>query len=193
MFQIVEQKFRECTKDKDPLAARTSIFNQIRDIPYAIVPELISAERYYEILRLGKGSCTPKHLLMAAMYQKLGITVLLAVFPFRWDEIELNYPPSLKRRARKLPVSHHLACRADIEGTFVLLDATLDLPLEVLGLPVNRYWNGKSDTSLPFEPLGEEQLYHPLEAKNIEVSLDEAHLAFYNELNLWLENVRKGI
>jgi len=192
MFPIVEQKFREWTRNKDPLAVRTNIFNRIRDIPYAVNPELISAERYYEILRLGKGSCTPKHFLMAAMYQQLGMTVLFAVYPFRWDEMEVDYPPSLKRRARMLPLSHHLACRVDIEGNLVLVDATVDLPLEILGLTVNKHWNGKSDTMLPFEPLGDEELYHPLEAKNIEVSLDEEHLAFYDELNLWLEEVRRG-
>jgi len=191
MFPIVEQKFREWTTDKDPLAVRTNIFNRIRDIPYAIIPELISAERYHDILRLGKGSCTPKHFLMAAMYQELGIMVLFAVYPFRWDAIEVDFPPSLKRRARMLPLSHHLACRADIEGNLVLLDATVDLPLEILGLSVNKHWDGKSDTLLPFKPLGDEQLYHPLEAESMEVSLDEEHLAFYNELNMWLENVRK--
>jgi hypothetical protein len=190
MISIVEQKFRDWTSGKDALEARRNIYRKIRDIPYAVIPGLISVDRYHDILRLEKGSCTPKHLLLACMYQELGIMILHSVYTFRWADIEIDYPPSLKRRAELLPVSHHLACRAEIEGKLALIDATMDLPLKALGLPVNEHWDGKSDMMLPFEPVGEEQLYHPLEAGSIEVSADEVHLAFYDELNKWLEKVR---
>ena len=109
MARLVEQKFREWTQDKNAVEARVSIYQRIRDIPYALIPELVDAERYVEILKLGKGSCTPKHFLLCDMYQRLGMLVLYVVYPFRWDDVEIDYPPRLRRLAEELPTSHHLA------------------------------------------------------------------------------------
>ena len=192
MNPIIDLKFCEWTEGKGSLEARISIFEHIRDIPYATIPRIISAQHYAEILTLGKGSCTPKHLLLADMFEQLGITVLLAVYPFRWADVEIDLPPSLQERVESLPDDYHLACRAEIGGNLVLVDATVDLALEMLGLPVNREWDGVSDTLLAVEPSGEEQLYHPSEAMFINnVSIDAAHLAFFDELNSWLDEVRK--
>ena len=191
MTGIADRKFHEWTNGKSALEARINIYEKIRDIPYAVIPELIGSERYIEILKLGRGSCAPKHLLLAGMYERLGIMILYAVYPFRWADIKIDYPARLRELANSLPISNHLACKVEIEGRLVLVDATVDLALEKLGLPVNREWDGISDTVLPIEPLGEEQLYHPSEAAYISVMPDEDHLAFYNGLNAWLEEARK--
>ena len=187
---LIEQRFREWTQGKNSTDARVSIYQSIRDIPYAVIHELVDAERYVEILKLWKGSCTPKHFLLCNMYQRLGMLVLYVVYPFRWDEVEIDYPPRLRRLAEELPTSYHLACRVDIDGELVLVDATLDPTLTRLGLPVNEEWDGMSNTLLPISPCGKEQLYHPSEAYLIQARRDEKSLAFYNELNLWLEEVR---
>ncbi len=191
MARLVEQKFREWTQDKNAVEARVSIYQRIRDIPYALIPELVDAERYVEILKLGKGSCTPKHFLLCDMYQRLGMLVLYVVYPFRWDDVEIDYPPRLRRLAEELPTSHHLACRVDIDGELVLVDATLDPALARLGLPVNKEWDGVSNTLLPMNPCGEEQLYYPSEAYLMQARYDQKRLAFYNEFNSWLEDVRR--
>jgi len=190
MAGLVEQRFREWAGGKSGIGARQGIYQRIRDIPYAVIPELNDLDRYVEILRLGRGSCTPKHFLLGNMYQRLGMLVLYAVYPFRWDEAEVDYPPRLRRLAAELPINYHLACKVDIDGELVLVDATLDISLEKLGLPVNREWDGRSNTLLPMNPCGEEQLYHPSEAYLMEPRYDEKSLAFYNELNSWLEDVR---
>ena len=70
MADMVDEKFREWTSGKDAVQARISIYQKIRDIPYAVIPELNDAERYVDILRLGKGSCTPKHFLLGNMFQR---------------------------------------------------------------------------------------------------------------------------
>ncbi len=191
MAELLEQRFREWTQGKNVTEARVSIYQRIRDIPYAVIPELVDAERYVDMLKLWKGSCTPKHFLLCNMYQRLGMLVLYAVYPFRWDGVEINYPPQLKRLAEELPTSYHLACRVDIEGKLVLVDATLDTALRRLGLPVNKEWDGVSNTLLPINPCGEEQLYHPSEAYLMQARYDEKSLTFYNELNSWLEVVRR--
>jgi hypothetical protein len=191
MTELIEERFREWTQGRDATDARVSIYERIRDIPYAVIPELIDAQRYVEILKLGKGSCTPKHFLLCNMYQRLEMVVLYVVYPFRWDEFEIDYPPRLKKLAEALPTSYHLACKVEVGGKFVLVDATLDLPLKRLGLPVNEKWDGISNTSLPMNPCEEGQLYHPSEAYLQRALPDEKSLAFYDELNSWLEQIRE--
>ena len=190
MAGIIEKTFEEWTRGKRAREARIDIYQRIRDIPYAVVPELIDPERYGQILELNKGSCTPKHFLLRDMYQKLGMLVLYLVCPFRWDEVEMDYPPGLRELAEAMPPSYHLACKVDIEGKLVLVDATLDIALERLGLPVNKEWDGMSDTLLPVKPSGEELLYHPSEAYGMQPPLDGKSLAFYRGLNSWLEEMR---
>lgn len=192
---LIERSFQEWTQGKSIIEARTSIYQKIRDIPYAVIPELVDAARYAEILKLQRGSCTPKHFLLGNMFQRLGMLVLYAVYPYRWDEgwdeIDFAYPSHLRKMAEEMPLSHHLACRVDIDGELVLVDATLDLALEGIGMPVNKEWDGISDTLLPMIPCGEEELYHPSEAYLMQAEYDEKQLAFYREFNLWLEKVRR--
>jgi len=128
------------------------------------------------------------------MYQKLGLQVLYSVFPYRWDEFDYLYPPELKQLSGTMPVANHLACRVEIDGELVLVDATLDPALAAVGLPVNTGWDGKSNTLLPVVPCGEEQLYHPLEAHLMPASqIDELSLSFYRGLNSWMESLRKKV
>lgn len=191
MTDIVEEQFKQWVCGKSEVEARVIIFERIRDIPYAVIPELNDSERYPDILRVRKGSCLPKHLLLCNMYQRLGLTVLYAVYPFRWDELEIDYPPKLRRLAKAMPPSRHLACKVDIDGRLVLVDATLDPPLERLGLPVIKKWDGKSDTLLPIKSSDGEEIYHPSEAYGLRSQPDEKALIFYNELNLLLDKVRR--
>ncbi len=192
MLEMLDEKFAQWTKEKNPAQARVSIYEKVRDITYAVVPELNDTERYVEILTYGKGSCMPKHLLLGHMYEILGLLILYTVFPFRWDRAEIDYPPHLRRLAEKLPPAYHLACRVDIDGELILVDATLDPALKKLSLPVNRTWDGVSNTLLPIIPTGEEQVYHPSEAHLTQKRYpDEKSMKFYNELNRWLEEVRR--
>lgn len=190
---ILDDKFRQWTQGKDPVQARISVYEKVRDIPYAVLPDLIDAERYVDILKLGRGSCTPKHFLLGYMFQRLGLLVLYAVYPFRWGEraeVLDDYPQQLRELSRELPMSHHLACKVEIDRKLVLVDATLDPPLANAELPVNQKWDGFSDTLLPMAPCGEEEVFHPLEAHLMQARYDEKSLAFYDELNACLEMVR---
>ena len=191
MADIVEGKFREWVQGKNPREARVAIFNRIRDIPYAIIPGLNDPKQYVRMLELNRGSCTPKHFLLCNMFQSLGLQVLYAVYSYRWDEFENLYPPELRKAANEMPAGSHLACKVDIDGKLVLVDATLDPALAVVGLPVNKEWDGVSDTLLPVKPIGEEQLYYPSEANLIQVQQpDQRTMAFYNGLNAWMDLLR---
>ena len=190
MADSVDKKFREWTQGKRAVDARVDVFEEIRDIPYAVVPGINSALHYVRILRVRKGSCTPKHFLLRDMYEKLGLPVLYAVYPFRWSDLEVDYPAHLRKLAEAMPVSYHLACKVEIGGELVLVDATVDSPLKKLGLPVSEDWNGFSGMLLPVTPVGEEQLFHPAEVRDYQARYDEVSLEFFSRMNAWLDRIR---
>jgi len=191
MDQLVSRAFDKWTAGKNSREARVAVFEKIRDIPYAVIPELVDYATYADLLRINRGSCTPKHFLLCDMYQRLGLDVLYVTYPFRWDALGVPYPPDLERMARTMPMRHHLACRVEIEGRLVLVDATADLALESLGIPVNKSWDGVSETLLPLEPLGSEEFYHPSEAPLMEGDFSDEARVFFKEMNAWLESVRR--
>jgi len=190
MTSSIDEKFEEWTCGRRAVEARVAVFDKIRDIPYAVIPEINSASHYARILTVGKGSCTPKHFLLRYMYEKLGLPVLYVVYPFRWSDLEVDYPAHLRKLAEAMPVSHHLACKVEIGGRLVLVDATVDSPLKRLGLPVNENWNGFSGMLLPVTPVDEEQLFHPAEVVDYVASYDDASLEFFSRMNAWLDKIR---
>ncbi len=191
MFDIISEKFSQWAKGGNPLEARISVFQKIRDIPYAVIPEIIHPQKYLELLRINKGSCSPKHFLLADLLERLGLTIFYSVWQFLWKDIPIEWPLELEKLAQEMPVNTHLALRVEIEDDFVLVDATLDPKLKMLGLPIND-WDGKSNTLLPIQPLGEEVWYSPEERGLMGPNFEERSLVFYQKLNSWLEKVRKG-
>ena len=189
MADILSEKFVEWTKGKDKLEARISLFQKIRNIPYAVIPEIIHPQRYIEILKINRGSCSPKHFLLADLLERLGLICFYSVWQFLWKDLPIDWPPELEKLAAHLPINTHLALRVEIEGNFVLVDATLDPELKSLGLPINE-WDGKSDTLLPIQPLGEEEWHSRSERELMIPSFDENSLVFYQKLNSWLEEIR---
>jgi hypothetical protein len=155
MSALVEEKFREWTAGLGGKDRMISIFRHIRDIPYSLTAPMTDPKTALEeILVVGQGCCGPKHYLLADMYQKLGLEVVYAIFPFLWNDPDLHYPPELRHLATGLPVAHHLACRVRINARWVLVDATWDQPLKQAGFPVNEHWDGWADTRCAVKPLG---------------------------------------
>jgi hypothetical protein len=189
MSDIISEKFSQWTKGQNPLEARISVFRKIRDIPYAIIPEVIHPQKYLEILKINQGSCSPKHFLLADLLERLGLTIFYSVWQFLWKDIPIEWPLELKKLVEEMPINTHLALRVEIEDDFVLVDATLDPKLKILGLPIND-WDGKSNTLLPIQPL-EEEAWHSREERGLMVpNFEERSLVFYRELNSWMEKVR---
>jgi len=112
----VEETFREWTRGKSLTEARISVFEHIRDIPYAIIPELrdprVGTEK---ILEIQKGGCQPKHYLLGLYFGKLGISVKYVTYEFLWEDSAGRYPVDLKEMIKGLPPAYHLAVKAEIE------------------------------------------------------------------------------
>jgi len=193
------ETFRKWTEGKSPEAARIAVFERVRDIPYAIVPELrdpeIGAEK---ILELNKGGCQPKHYLLGRLFNELGIPVKYVTYVFRWDDPSIRYPPDLAETAKELPEAYHLALKAKIGGRWVLVDATWDLPLEKAGFPVNRVWDGSSDTRNAVIPIGEIEhetsggrYDYEMSRRNLLSGKDkERYSGFIRKFNQWIETER---
>jgi hypothetical protein len=197
---IVQKAFAEWTKGLSGKDARISIFNHIRDIPYAVIPEIRNPVDGPEgLLKRMKGSCTPKHFLLGRMFEMLRIPIKYVSYPFSWNVRSVAYPPELRKLAEVVPIEYHLACKATIENEWMVVDATWDRPLARVGFPVNESWDGASDTKLAVESLDE--IVH----KNAQERMDfvQAHKSswtaddntrtdhFVNALNSWLEDVRR--
>ncbi len=124
-----------------------------------------------QLLKAGKGSCGPKHYLLAEMYRKLNLSVVFATIAFSWNDPDLRYPSELRKQAVRLPAAYHLACRVQIGCRWILVDATWDLPLGRAGFPVNDHWDGYSEMRCACETAevsGEDCILHPPEKRALQ-------------------------
>jgi len=199
MKDIITERFDEWTGGLAPEKGRIRIFERIRDIPFAIVPEFFSLEKGPAgMLAENRGFCVSKHFLLGMMCRKTGIPVRYCTCSFRWSELEVDYPADLRKLTQALPVTYHLTCRAFIGGRWVLVDATWDPGLKKAGFPVNEKWDGKSDTGNAVNPLEEFISEDAVEGEKIfkekTASYDlqeKLRLSrFSGKFNRWLEKVR---
>jgi hypothetical protein len=153
MTSLVNATFAEWTDGLDTRESMISIFSRIRDIPYFLmVPGSDHKTSVEQLLITGKGSCGPKHYLLAEMFRKLNLSVVFATIAFSWDDPDLHYPSGLRELAARLPIAHHLACRVQVGCRWILVDATWDSPLSKAGFPVNDNWDGYSETRCAVKP-----------------------------------------
>jgi hypothetical protein len=154
MTSLVTARFAEWTRGLDTRKSMISIFSHIRDIPYSFIVSIPDPKTSPEqLLVAGKGSCGPKHYLLAEMYRKLNLSVVFATIAFSWNDPDLRYPAELRKQVVWLPAAYHLACRVQIGCRWILVDATWDRPLGRAGFPVNDHWDGYSETRCAVKPL----------------------------------------
>ena len=197
---IVQRTFAKWTKGLSGRDARISIFNQIRDISYAVIPEINNPVDGPEgLLKRMKGSCSPKHFLLGRMFEMLRIPTQYVTYPFSWNVTSVAYPPELRKLAIVVPVDYHLACKARIENRWVVVDATWDRPLARVGFPINESWDGVSDTKLAVESLDEivhesvQERVNFVQARKASWTADNnaRREHFVDALNKWLEDLRR--
>lgn len=199
--KIIWERFNQWTKDLEPQAARVSVFEHIRDIPYAIMPQLRDPDLGpAQMLKINRGSCQPKHYLLGLFFTKLDIPVKYVTYPFRWVNLPLNYPETLKNIVQELPLAYHLACEVCIDTKWVLVDATWDIALKKANFAVNEKWDGLSDTLNAVIP--QEEIFHKSARKRWDYETQKRksytekekniYVEFIEKLNRWLEDLRRG-
>ncbi len=194
-IDTISEKFNLWTKGLGELESRIAVFNHIRDIPYALVPEIPDLKEWAcSILDNDKGSCSPKHILLGLMFEKLGIKVKYGVYPFSWDDPGVKYPQELRKLSKIIPQGYHCAVKALIDGRWVLVDATWDLFVGKLGFPVNLDWDGLSGTLNAVNALDEilfdtafERMEYVRQKKSAFSEKQKADYAeFIGKFNAWL-------
>jgi len=198
---MINVKFKEWTKGLDPVGSRISVFEHIRDIPYAIVPELRDpVTGPAGMLKLNKGSCVPKHFLLGSLFTKMEIPVKYASYLFDWNDKKVKYTLPLRTLTEKMPVTAHLACKAYINNRWILVDATWDISLKKYGFPVNEKWDGVSDCRNAVTPvkeiihdtLDDRVLYSDEQRKSYTEEEKAAYGNFTAQFNNWLASIRAG-
>lgn len=196
---IIDAKFDEWTKGLNDVDARISVFEKIRDIPYAIIPEFYPLEEGPAgMLESNAGFCVPKHYLLGMLFAKLGIRVRYCAFAFFWGKQGITCPPAVSETVEGLPETFHLASEAYIDHTWVLVDATWDKGLKKAGFPVNEEWDGRGNTKNGVKSLWkfmnedalviEKTLKEKLSTYTLPEKLQLSR--FSVELNKWLEEIR---
>jgi len=198
--RVLTEKFLEWTGGMSSKNARISVYEHIRDIPYAIVSKLRDPQTGPAgLIKMNKGSCVPKHFLMYMMLDRLGLSVKYATYLFNWNDPAIKFPVDLKKIVQVMPITPHLALKVNIDKQWISVDATYDLPLKSAGFTVNEEWDGINDTKIaviPVEEIVHESLDERLSFAGKRVGEytereTEAYAEFAGRLNKWLEEVRK--
>jgi transglutaminase-like putative cysteine protease len=146
---IIRRAFEEWTSGRDPVRARVSLFEHVRDIPYSYPASREPAD----VLRQRRGTCSGKHYLLGDMFRRLGLPVRHMICTHRFNESPLVFPSPMQQMLQKNEiVDLHDYLQVDIDGGWVDVDATWESGLREFGFPVNEDWDGSSPMLLSVVP-----------------------------------------
>jgi hypothetical protein len=145
----IRAALEEWTQGRDPLAARITVFEHVRDIPYCYPADRDPKE----VLRKGHGSCSGKHYLLGEMFRGLGLGVRNMICTHRFNESPLPFPEEMQALLLKNEiVDLHDYLQVSVDGEWIDVDATWELGLRDFGFPVTDEWDGKSSMLLTVNP-----------------------------------------
>jgi hypothetical protein len=198
-YEALLAKFRLWTDGLDPIESRVALFERVRDIPFRPTVSLYGERDAPErTITQNFGSSEAKSILLGTLLDMLKIRVMYVTYSFRWENLRVEFPSSLKQYVRAIPVSFHTALKAEIDGNLVLIDPSYDLSLGKAGFRVNRTWNGSSDMMLGVverEEIvhidqNERAKYAKLRHDHYDQEQIDSLTGFYEKLNVWLETLR---
>jgi hypothetical protein len=83
MTSLINEMFAAESDGLDTRQRMISIFTHIPDMPYSFgITVHHPKKQTAHLLEAGKGSCGPKHCLLAEMFRKLNLSVMYATIPF---------------------------------------------------------------------------------------------------------------
>jgi len=154
------------------------LFEKVQKVPFFLLKRRDSKK----LFKKNKGCCAEKSIWLGNKLKELKIPVKFFLMKFMWKDLPI---PSKILRLNPIDYGYHLVVKAKICGKWIWIDPTWDPPLEKVGFPVTKNWDGKRDTKLAVRPLEIKEF----EPEDPTVStLDEK---FRKALNRYLESVRK--
>lgn len=145
----IRAAYDDWTRGRDPAAARISLFEHVRDLPY----QYPASRNPLDVLRRGSGSCSGKHYLLGELFRRQGVPVRHMMCTHRFNDSPLPFPERMQDLLRKNEiVDVHDYLQISVDGTWIDVDATWPLVLRDFGLPATDDWDGKSPMTLSVIP-----------------------------------------
>ncbi len=169
-----------------------NVFEKVRDIPYGYT----SSRGPNDVYRQNKGTCSGKHALLKALYQKIGIGTKDFIALHRFKDLKVNYPPEITAILdRSDIIDPHNFIKIFVDNKWITVDATWDKPLKKIGFVVNENWDGKTEMQLCVLPIRIYETKNPVQDKKGELSkltkeVQEERILFLRKLSDWLTSVR---
>jgi len=165
--------------------------NLVREIPYARIGSLDPKD----MVKVGKGSCTPKHIFLGRYLKKIGVPFKFLFIPFYYRKMDLDFPTDKKEIVENMPISYHLALKVKIGAAWRIVDVTWDSKLK--GFPTTKDWYANSDMKLgviPEEIIEIDRDPEEFEKKKVAKFTEDEKVArklFYEFFDEFLEESRK--
>jgi hypothetical protein len=199
-YEALLSKFRTWTDGLDPIESRIALFERVRDIPFRPTTDLYGDRDAPErTIAQGFGGSEAKSILLGTLFEMLEIKIMYVTYSFRWENLRAEFPSLLRPYLKAIPVTFHTTLKAEIDGEWVLVDPSYDLPLGKAAFRVNRAWNGRSDMMLGV--VEREEIVHTDATERAKYAklrhdhYDEEQIAslteFYGKLNPWLDSMRE--
>ncbi|HZZ99061.1 MAG TPA: transglutaminase domain-containing protein [Candidatus Saccharimonadia bacterium] len=191
MLDIENEANRIISSNTNNLEKVKELCSLLISVPYKRIGSLNPED----MLKIGKGSCTPKHVFLARELQKLGIPIKFLMIPFYYKNMPFAYRKNIITEVKDMPLSHHVALKAFLNGKWRILDVTWDKDLK--GFPLNTDWDGKNDMKLAVIPENiqeseaDPRIFEKEKLKHYTANEEQARKNFYKVFDELLEEVRK--
>jgi transglutaminase-like putative cysteine protease len=162
-----------------------------------------------DVYEENKGTCSGKNFLLRELYKAIGVPTKDMICLQRWKD--LTWFPDDTYGTVKLPeeltqllettevVDFHNYVKILVDGRWVTVDVTIDVPLLKLGFYTTEHWDGKSDMPLCFVgthkvwDCGDQGLERKAElTAMLPQEIRDARLVFLKKLTMWIDSLRDG-
>lgn len=206
VHEIIERNKHEglLTSEQRWKFLQTAFF-ALRDVPYGIYqatdhPKTLD-DNLNNFLTQGTGTCTPKHLLLGLMCEKIGMQVEYQSHYFYWQNLPLEYPAELRTALCEMPAQLHtsliVSLLANDSGEKYGIDCTWDHQLKTVGFPVNRLDDLPNNCNLGVIPHSIPIIHRTARDKWLFLQRTKSMMPpnpflsfFYKGLNEWMTAIR---
>lgn len=122
-----------------------SLFHLVANMRYGLVGERSDES----LLRLGYGTCSTKHSVLARLLELSGYQVQRYCVKVNLKCLEQYLPPEIASLGRDV-FDYHNFIKIHINGSWLTADATFGAYEHSMGLPTNIGWNGRNNCKLLF-------------------------------------------
>lgn len=171
-----------------PDGALEKIFEKVRDIPYGVIGSRDPEQVYLRNM----GTCSGKHLLFFELAAALGFEVRHFVRYHSFREFPVKLPPHLlKMLDEKDILDYHNFVRVLVDGRWLTIDLTWDMPLKKYGFPVQESLESGEFLSESHETSDPEKFKEDKIASTMSKLEQERRKLFLKGLSEWVSELRR--